>query len=745
MLCVLTLTSCTQPVEDPSSEPIAAYDPLPWVDPFVATGGAGAEIANVNPGASLPFGMTLVGPDTRSSAGQVSFYHCAGYYWEDTHIDGFSHTHAHGVGVVDYGTIAVMPRASWDPAFTSQSQRAAPFRHDEEWASPGFYQVVLQDDGTEVEIVATERGAIHRYTFLNPENPILILDLGHHIADTEVIEGQLEVDLETGVVQGFQRLYGSYSRRFDGIQTFFDAQVSPLPTGGGTWSDPENPNSDVWVSESPTAGTWLVFPTGTKTVELRMGLSYTDNDGARLNRTTELPPELDFSTLHQRAENAWRLQLQRVAVRGDEALKRRLHTAHYHASLMPSVVSDVDGRYRSMQDDLRTADFPYYSDFSLWDTFRTQHPWLIWMHPERQTDMNRSLLQMYSDGGSLPRWPLAHGYTGGMVGSPAQQVLAESHLKGVTGWETDTSFETVVQASLAPQEYASRAGLTAYLDKGYVTWEAASTPAALTLEYAWSDHAMAQWATSLGREDDASTMGALAQNWRNTWDPSAGFFLGRYADGSFETHTGYTRWSDDFVEGNAWHYLWMVPYDVQGMADLQHDGDLFAWQDKTRDFWAQVFLEEDDVLPDDYYWHGNEPDIHYAFLGSLGGAPELTATASRWVMENRYGLDERGLDGNDDAGTLSAWYLFAALGMYPVAGTDQYAVGSPVFERVELSREGQPDLVLRAPGTNPETLYVHQILFDGEPSPTPHFRHAELAQANEILFIMGQDPMPWTP
>ncbi|MBW1881081.1 MAG: hypothetical protein JRJ84_22235, partial [Deltaproteobacteria bacterium] len=225
--CIAVLVACRGP-DDPSLDPIEPYDPLSLVDPFIATGGLAAEIASVSPGASRPFGMTLVGPDTRQSFGAPGFYHCAGYYYEDTHIDGFSHLHAHGMGVTEYGGVLVMPRAVWEDAFSSDAGRTAPFDHAEEWASPGTYAVTLQDDGTEVEIAATERGAVHRYRFAaGLEGPVVLVDLGHALGDNTVAESSIEIDVGAGVLEGYQRLLGSYSGRYDGVRTWFSATVDP--------------------------------------------------------------------------------------------------------------------------------------------------------------------------------------------------------------------------------------------------------------------------------------------------------------------------------------------------------------------------------------------------------------------------------------------------------------------------------------------------------------------------------------
>jgi predicted alpha-1,2-mannosidase len=737
------LVACRGP-DDPSLDPIEPYDPLPLVDPFIATGGLAAEIASVSPGASRPFGMVLVGPDTRTSYGAPSFYHCAGYYYEDTHIDGFSHLHAHGMGVTEYGSVLVLPRAAWDDRFTSDAGRTAPFDHDYEWASPGYYAVTLQDDDTGVEIAATERGAVHQYHFADGlEGPVVLFDLGHALGDDTVSESSIEIDVGSGVLEGYQRLLGSYSGRFDGVRTWFSATVDPLPVGGGTWVGNAAPQPGVLAAADARVGAWVRLPAGTTEATLRITVSHVDAAGAEANRVAEVDGR-SFVEVWAGAEQAWRDELGVVRVRGGTETERRVfHTALYHASLMPSLQTDVDGRYRGLDGEVHTADFDYYSDLSLWDTFRTLHPWYTLVRPDRQRDLVRSLVRMTEDGGWVPRWPLAHGYTHGMVGTPTDQVFAGTWLKGIDGWDAEYAFDASFAKATGPAPHAGRSGIEGYLERGYVSFEDAGTPASNTLEYTWSDHALALWAESLGRSE-ADVLWAQSGNWRNTWDPDAGFFRGRHSDGSFDPWEpgDAFHWASDFVEGNAWHYLWYVPFDIEGMVALQHDGDLADFLDRYETFWAEVAVEEDDFLPDDYYWHGNEPVMHYAYLGSLAGSPDSTAEAARWVMAHRYDDTTAGLDGNDDSGTLSAWYLFSGSGFFPVAGTPDYAVGSPLFERVEMDR---PDgtLVIRAPGTSAAAMYVQDATLSDEPVQAAVFTHADLVSAGEMVLEMGPEPGGW--
>ncbi len=360
------------------------------------------------------------------------------------------------------------------------------------------------------------------------------------------------------------------------------------------------------------------------------------------------------------------------------------------------------------------------------------------VHPDRQLDVARSLVRMADDGGSLPKWPLGHGYTGGMIGSPADMVLAETWLKGLRDFDAEAAMAYAIEHATGPVPNASRDGIEDYLAFGYVPAEV-GRGTSKTLEIAWADAALAGWAEAMG-DPMADTLRAQAESWRNTWDADVGFFQDRYRDGTFTEFEGELIWSDDYVEGNAWHYLWTVPQDVAGMIDLQHGGDVDAFHQRYADYWDRVRAEPDDDFPDDWYWHGNEPVFHYAWLGSLAGRPDLTVDASRWVVRNRYALDPAGLDGNDDGGALSAWYLLGAIGLYPVAGTTRYSLGSPIFERVELDG-AEGTLIIEAPGTSAEVRYPESITVDGAPLGSPVIDHADLR--GTLRFELTDRPEIW--
>ncbi len=722
---------------DPSAAAIDAYDPLALVDPFIATGGGGAEIAEVTPAAKYPLGMTSIGPDTRSTQfGQITALHYGGYWYPDNRIDNFSMTHAHGMGVVDYGTVPFMARDGWDPSYTTPVGRMAAFTHDEEWATPGHYRVILQEDKIDADIVATMRGGQARFTFQDGADPVVLFDLGKVLADADVADAYATVDREAGMVDGFQRMNGSYSKRFGGLMTYFAAKMDPAPIGGGGWEDPASPVADKLSVNGIHSGVWLTFPAGTKVVDVRIALSYVNAEGARANLAAELP-DTDLDARLADTEGAWRSYLGRVRVRGGTEDERTIfHTAMFHALFFPQRQDDVDGQYRGADQAIHTADGPHYSDLSMWDTFRTLHPWYTLAWPELQNDVNRSIVRMVNDGGYLPKWPLAHGNTGGMVGSPGIQILSESWQKGVRDFDVEKAYAASLETATTSVPVDGRGGLSDYQTKGYVPMQVSDT-----LEYAWNDDALMRWAQALGKPD-VELLRAQADNWKEVWNPAVGFNTGRRADGTFAadpTTFDPTEWTDDYVEGNAYHYLWYAPFDIDGMIQLQHGGDVDAFGQRSRDFWDQVYAAEENTFPDTYYWHGNEPVMHYAFLGALAGMPDITADASRWILSHKYGVHyDDGLDGNDDAGTLSAWYLCASTGLFPIAGTTTYAWSPSLWQRVEIDRGDGKTVVVRAPNADDTHRFLTGWTVNGDTIDGATLDWSKFGDGGEIVMDLSE-------
>ncbi|MFW6067691.1 MAG: GH92 family glycosyl hydrolase [Myxococcota bacterium] len=730
---------------DVTGEPAEA--PLvQWVDPFIGTGGLGFGVGSAFPGPQRPFGMARPGPDTAlGENGAAPFYHCSGYYYDDTHIRGFSQIRPHGMGVPDYGAVGLMPTVGMSPEKTSVQGHLAPFSHDTEEASPGYYAVTLSDPEIRVELTSTERVALHRYTFPQGSDAVVLIDIGHYLADLEVVDGSVTVDPEAREVHGFARVDGAYSGRYGGVPVQFVARFDRPFESHGVWQGDALMDGETATQTGPDTGAYLRFDASSDpVVEVAVGLSFVDVEHARMNLDAEVP-ELDFDAVRLESEQAWENTLSVVEIWGhDEHDFRLFYTALYHALLMPTRADDVDGSYRGVDGEVHQADgFRYYTDFSLWDTYRTQHPLLVLLYPDYQRDFLRSLAAMARDGGYMPRWPLGVGYTGGMVGESATLVFADSWLKGLQDFDLRAAYDAMRATAMGPTPagapYGGRGGITEYLELGYVPIENGGGSASKTLEYAYDDFALALLADALGESSDRDAFEARAESWRNLYDEATGFLVGRYADGTFAPVDPY-EWEDYYTEGNAQQYTWFVPHDLEGLADAMGGRD--ALLDRLQRLFESSEQEVASVGPRQNYWHGNEPDIHYPWIWSALDRPAGTARWTRWVIDTMYGDGPDGLPGNDDAGTLSAWLVFASLGMYPITATDHYLLGSPIFTRAVLHLpEGDFEIV--AADATRDTPYVTGARLGGAALDRARLPHAEMANGGRLELDMAAEPAGW--
>lgn len=725
--------------------PVAAEAPLTqYVDPFVGTGGLGFSVGSTFPSPQLPYGMARPGPDTTLEAGAIDFAHCSGYSYADDLIRGFSQVRPHGMGVPDYGAVGLMPTVGMSEAKTTQEGYRSAFSHDTEEASPGYYAVTLDDTDVRVEITATERVGLYRATFPADSDAVMLVDIGHFSATNEVIDGEVTVDPDAHEVYGFAHFVGSYSSRFGGMPVYFVARFSRPFASYGVWKD--GVLNDAGTTETGAhTGAYLHFDTTSDAaVSVAFGLSFVDLAGARANLDAEAA-DVDFDAARTAADQAWQDTLSVVQVEGrDETDFRRFYTALYHALLMPTRADDVDGRYRGLDGMVHPGGgFGYYTDFSLWDTFRTQHPMLVLLYPDFQRDFLKSLLAMANDGGYVPRWPLGIGYTGGMVGESADVVFADSWVKGVRDFDLRAAYDKLRLTAMDPTPpgapYGGRGGLTEYETLGYMPIEAGGSSASRTLEYAYDDFAMAELADALGETADHDDFAARAANWQNLYDPATGYLIGRHDDGTFAS-VQVLNWEDYYAEGNAMQYTWYVPHDLPGLAGAMGGRD--ALLTRLEDMFEMSEIETPTPAPRNYYWHGNEPDIHASYIFSALDQPSGTARWARWIYDTQYGDGPAGLPGNDDAGTLSAWLVFTALGVFPIAGTDVYLIGSPVFTRAVLHLEGG-DLEITAPDASGDHIYVTGARLDGTELTRARVHHAELAGGGHLEFDMATAPSGW--
>jgi predicted alpha-1,2-mannosidase len=737
------------PPSRPASRPLTQY-----VDSMRGTGGIGYnDIGSVHPGPQWPFGMVRPGPNTvTATGGAFPFLHCSGYAATDTHVAAIGHTRLHGVGIVDEGVVAFMPTLDFGPATASTAGLRSRQDKTRERATPKMYSMVLDDPrfgGREIGVASTAsaRAAVHRIVFPEgspdvPTDAAVVVDLGHALPSVRVDDANVRIVPSARELEGSAHFSGGYSSRFGGVTVHFVMRFSRDFSSFGTWAPPASSASgaegtlfDGVVSrDGATGGAFVRFALeDADDVRVAVGLSYVDVEHARTNLDTEAG-DLDFDRVAEALENEWERRLGRVEIEArDDREFRLFYTALYHSMFMPTLATDTDGSYRGIDGEVRVADgFTYYTDFSLWDTYRTMHPLMSLIEPATQRDFVRSLVAMGEARGTFPRWPLGTGETGGMLGDPAVIVLADSLARGVDDFDVDAAYR-IGRASADADVPGARGAMESYLRLGYASVESGSWSVSKTLEFAYADDALATIAESVGDDEGEARYRARGKNYRNVYDTNEGFFVGRYEDGGFAELSPFD-WEDYYSEGNAWQYQWLVPHDPEGLAELL--GGRASALGKLGRFFDESSRERRLIAQPRWYWHGNEPDLHAPFLFAAWGDADGAATWSSWARAEHYDLGPTGLPGNDDSGTLSAWYVFAALGLYPVAGTDLYWFGSPSVTRALLHLDGG-DLVIEAPEASVARPLVSRIELDGVSlEDRTRIRHAALTGTSTLRFFM---------
>lgn len=736
----LSLAACGGEPEE-SETPLEAAELFAAVDPMIGTGGIGFGVGSAYPGPAVPFAMIHPSPDSRSASSPgADFYHCSGYYYDDAFIGGFSLLHFHGTGANDYGVVSFMPTLGMSDQKTTADGYRAGFSHADERASPGAYRVRLAD-GIEVEITSSLRAALFRYSFPEGAAPVVLLDLGHGLGGGRTLSGSVTIDPASGELEAAMHSLGAMSSRFGGYEVYARAAFDVAPKAVGVWDDAGRRPGEATVSSlapeggATSVGGYLEFPSGTQTVTMRVAVSFVDAAGAAKNLAAEAPG-FEFEAMRAAAEAAWRSELGRVEIFGASERETTLTaTALYHSLLMPTLMSDVDGRVVAMDGSVTSTARPRYSDFSLWDTYRTLHPWLLLAEDPRNADFAASLVAMGREGGAVPRWSLAHGDAHSMIGSPGEIVLAESALKGVPFDDEGAAYDVARVAAFeeSPGPSGGRGHVADYILHGYVPADVSDGSVSETQEYAVADGALKAWAARLGRDADHQVLAARAKSYARLFEPELGFFRGKNADGSFTTWVSPTQMSSDYVEGNAWQYLWMAPHDPDGLAEVL--GGEEAALARLRGFFDDSMNESPIVGARLYYWQSNEPDIHAPWLFTAWGSRADTARVNDWIVGELYGVGPDGIPGNDDGGTMSAWLLLADAGLYPVTGSDRYLVGAPRFPRMVIHRaSGELRIEARpapAPGLVPGT-----ITLDGRPLEGATVTHGELEGAHRLVFHM---------
>jgi predicted alpha-1,2-mannosidase len=706
------------------------------IDPRIGTGGEGFGVGSTYPGPAVPFAMIHPSPDTRTQSGAFGPYHCAGYYASDPIIAGFSLVHFEGTGVPDYGTIGLMPANGMTEAKRVQTGHMQLFDKASELTRPGYYAVTLAD-GTRVEITSSRRAAIFRFGFAEGTAPVLLLDLDHKL-EGEITAADVAIDAAAGAFDAHVRHLGNMSGRAGGYDLFAHGRVDVTPSAVGSFDELGLNPGQTSASGTPLGG-WLEFPAGTRSVSLRIAVSFVDRAGAEKNLDAEAP-SFDFEAMRAASEQTWREATDVVELYDASPYDTTLFaTALYHALLMPTLMSDVDGRYVNALGQISQGTRERYNDFSLWDTYRTLHPWLLLNEDPRNADFAATLVAMADEGGAVPVWGIAHGDSKTMIGSPGEIVLAESAAKGVIFDDEQRAYELARVAAYAasPGPIGGRdPDLPDYLAKGYVPADVYKNSVAKTQEYAVADGALGLWAARLGRASDADELMARGRNYANVFDPGEGFFRPKNADGSWAPMPSPTMMNDAYVEGNAWHYLWMVPHDPEGLAELL--GGPGPALDRLREFFVASETDVPILGVRRYYWPSNEPDISAPWFFAAWGSPGESWRWVDWIVTTLYGDGVDGLPGNDDGGTMSAWLLFAASGLYPIPGTDRYIVSAPRQPKLVLRRPSG-DLVIEAEPPPAPGLVPKRVTLDGADLQGTTVTHGQLVGAHRLRFTMAAE------
>lgn len=722
----------------------AAEDTCRYVNLFIGTGGHG----HTHPAAMVPFGMVAVGPDTYDQGWDW----CSGYHYSDSSIMGFSHTHLSGTGIGDMLDVLVMPRTGSVRTKPGSRERPeegyrSPFSHDAEKAEPGYYAVSLKDTGIRAEMTATERAAIHRYTFPASDTSHFVVDLAHgyggpsrvsgahlRVVDPTTLVGGRTVN---GWAKGRQIFFAmKFSKPFREARLFADQQALPLGTDR---TSARAIQCIVHYSTKPG-----------EAVLVKVGISGVSIEGAMRNLDKEIA-DWDFDGVRSAARRLWERELSKIRIQGATAKQREIfYTALYHSLLAPSLFDDVDGQYRGMDGQIHRLPpgAHNYSTFSLWDTYRAQHPLLTLIAPERVSDMVNCLIRMSEESpAGMPVWPLQGVETGTMTGYHSVSVIAEAMAKGLEGIDYRRAYGPMRKRALEDDFR----GLGLFRRLGFIPSDRIAESATRTLEYSYDAWAVAQVARALGKTDDYRLLLSQSMNFRNLFHSGSGFIRPRLENGDWAepfdpTATGTTQKWLDFTESNSWQGTWAAQHAPEVYIELLGSKEAFI---RKLDQLFEIKTEIKGEVPLDMtgligmYAHGNEPSHHVAYLYNYAGAAHKTQQRVRQILDTQYDNQPDGLSGNEDCGQMSAWYVLSALGFYPVnPASAAYVLGSPLFEEATVDLGAGRKLTIRAKRSSTADRYVQSVRLNGRQHEKVWFHHRDIASGARLEFEMGSHPNP---
>ena len=702
LLAVMTLAGCAENLA-----------PVDYVDPMIGTG----FHAHTYPGATAPFGMVQLSPDTRVGGWDA----CSGYHYSDNTILGFSHTHLSGTGCADLSDILFYPTVK--PVKADGDAYECPahiFSHDDEVAKPGYYSVVMDNGAIMAELTATPRTGVHRYTFNEGDVRAIVIDLKHTVAAPD----------ETFKSSNFKLISDTEIQGYKNTDAFVLDQHQYF---SARFSEPFKAEilSDAYAL--------LTFAPDVDEVTAAVSLSAVSYENAQANGLAEVPV-LDFDKVKAEAHAAWAEEMNDIVVKGGtKAQKINFYTAVYHTKICPNLMSDVDGSFRRHDNTIGKVaqGNSYYSTFSIWDTFRAWNPLQTIINTELVDDMVYSMLEMYRYSGELPLWPLCSGETNCMIGYHAVSVIADAYMKGIRNFDAEYALEAMVKSS-----NINRKGSELYTKHDFLPANRAKESVSITLEFVYDDWTIARMAEALGKEDIAKDYYERALNYMNVFDGSTCFFRGRNLDGTWVTPFQPSATGRDFTEATPWHYRFFVPHDVNGLmknypskeAFIKALDDLFTLE-------TEMDIEVSDVTGlKGQYAHGNEPSHHMAYLFSYVGQPWKTQKYTRELLDEMYMPTPDGIIGNEDAGQMSAWYVLSALGFYSVCpGSNEFVLTTPLFDEAVVKLANGKTLTIKAAGAA-KKHYVKDVALNGQKIDVNYITYDQIMNGGELVYTLSAEP-----
>ena len=726
-VCAFSLTLAT----------LQAGEITKYVNPFIGTGAIDGGLSGNNyPGATSPFGMIQLSPDTSEAP---NWGDASGYDYNRNTIFGFSHTRLSGTGASDLIDITLMP--------TSSGRTSSAFTHDEEKARPGYYQVMLKDEGINAELTTTQRNGIHRYQYPAGKDAEIILDMDHS-ADKgswgrRIINSQIRI-LNDHAVEGYRIITGWAKLRKIYFYMEFSSPIltSTLRDGGRV-----HENTAV-INGTNLHGCFRFGQLNGKPLTCKVALSSVSMENARQNMEQEAP-HWDFDRYMAAADADWEKQLGKIEIKGTEVQKEIFYTALYHTMIQPNIMSDVNGEYMAADYTARKVgdNETHYTTFSLWDTFRASHPLYTLLEPERVTDFVKSMIRQYEYYGYLPIWQLWGQDNYCMIGNHSIPVITDAILKGIPGIDVEKAYEAVYNSSVTSHPNSPFEVWEKY---GFMPENIQTQSVSITLEQAFDDWCVAQLAEKLNKDADYERFHKRSEYYRNLFHPKTKFFQSKNDKGEwiepFDPYQYGGNGGHPFTEGNAWQYFWYVPHNIQALMELT--GGTKAFEQKLDTFFTSNYKSEQMNHNASgfvgQYAHGNEPSHHVAYLYNFAGQPWKTQKYVSHILNTLYNNTSSGYAGNDDCGQMSAWYVFSAMGFYPVNPADgRYIIGSPLLDECTLKLAGNKDFHIRTIRKSPEDIYIQSVTLNGKKHKDFFITHQDIMNGGTMVFKMGKKPSGW--